>query len=222
MAQQNQERDRDRDRDSEDEGIQIRSFSKERQKLLVSKGVPGQDLIPSKFRSSVMDSLVKMEPNIPRVLPKPIPTGRQYKALVKILDHPLRSAYTIGIGSFPSDLRAKYLAQMVMSAAIDAHLKNRKPGRSMPLWHRVYGGLSDPLRDKPIQDMPCMLIISNVNESSSNYKLEKVRDLLEKFSDIPRIVITGGEPPCDLFANKLYLPLKAAFFLGPHNRIKEV
>lgn len=189
---------------------------------MISRGVPGQDLIPNKFRDDVIDSLVKMEPNIPRVLPKPIPTGRQYKALVRILEHPLRSAYNIGIGSFPSDARAKFLAQWIMNAAIDAHLANRRPGRHLPLWHRVYGGLSDPLRDKPIQDMPCMLILSNVNDSSSNYKLEKVRDLLEKFSDIPRIVVTGGEPPCDLFANKLYLPLKAAFYLGPSNRIKEI
>jgi len=207
---------------SDTDEIYIRGFSRERQKLLISRGVPGQDITPRALNSSVSEFLTKMEPNIPRVLPKIIPVSRQYKALARVLEHPLRSSYTLCVGSFPSDLRAKYLAQLIMNAAVDAHLANRRPGRSMPLWHRVYGGLSDPLRDKPISDMPCMLIISNVNDSSSNYKIEKVRDLLEKFSDIPRIVVTGGEPPCDLFANKLFLPLKAAFYLGPPNRIKEL
>lgn len=202
--------------------ILIRGFSRERQRLLVSRGVPGQDLVPNRSNIDVSECLVKIEPNIPRIMPKLLTVGKQYRALAKIMESPLRSSYTLGIGSFPSDLRAKHLAQMIMSAAIDQYLEHRKPGRALPLWHRVYGGLSDNLRDKPIHDMPCMLIISNVTDGSSNYKLEKVRDLLEKFSEIPRIVITGGQPPCDLFGNKLFMPLRSALFLGPDNRIKEL
>lgn len=207
---------------SKDEEVYIKGFSKERVKLLLSRGVPGQDMIPKKTKIEVSEALVKMEPNIPRTLPKPISTGKQFKALQAIMDNPLRSAYTIGIGSFPSDLRAKYLAITLMNRAIDAHMANRRPGRSLPLWYRVYGGLSDSLRDRPIQEMPCMLILSNVNEGSSNFKLEKVRDLLEKYSEIPRIVVTGGEPPCDLFANKLYYPMRAGFYIGPSNAIREI
>ena len=206
----------------DDDELYIRGFSKERTKLLLSRGVPGQDMIPKKTKIELSEALVKMEPNVPRTLPKPISTGKQFKALQTILDNPLRSAYTIGIGSFPSDLRAKYLALTIMNAAVDAHLANRRPGRSLPLWYRVYGGLSDSLRDRPIQEMPCMLILSNVNEGSSNFKLEKVRDLLEKYSEIPRIVVTGGEPPCDLFANKLYYPLRHALYIGPQNAIREI
>lgn len=206
----------------DDDELYIRGFSKERSKLMLSRGVPGQDMVPKKTKIELSEALVKMEPNVPRTLPKPISTGKQFKALQAILDNPLRSAYTIGIGSFPSDLRAKYLALTIMNAAIDAHLANRRPGRSLPLWYRVYGGLSDSLRDRPIQEMPCMLILSNVNEGSSNFKLEKVRDLLEKYSEIPRIVVTGGEPPCDLFANKLYYPLKTAIYVGPSNAIREI
>lgn len=207
---------------SDDSEILIRGLSKERNKLLLSRGVPGQDLIPRKAKIDVAEALVKMDPNIPRVLPKGISTGKQLKALTHILENPLRGAYTVGIGSFPSDLRAKYLALTIMNAAIDAHLANRRPGRSLPLWYRVYGGLGDSLRDKPIQEMPSMIILSNVNEGSSNFKLEKVRDLLEKYSEIPRIVVTGGEPPCDLFANKLYYPMRYGLYIGPSNAIREV
>lgn len=207
---------------SADEDIFIKSLTKEANKLLMSRGVPGQDLIPKKAKIDVSEALVKMETNIPRTIAKTIATGKQFKALQSIMENPLRTNYTLGIGSFPSDLRAKYLAVMIMNRAIEEHRRNRRPGRSMPLWYRVYGGLGDSLRDRPIQEMPCMLILSNVNEGSSNFKLEKVRDLLEKYSEIPRIVVTGGEPPCDLFANKLYYPLRHAVYIGPSNVVKEI
>lgn len=202
--------------------VYIKGFTRERAKLLISRGVPGQDMIPKKASIDVSEALVKMEPNIPRVHQKIIPTGRQLKALQALMENPLKRPYTIGIGSFPSDLRAKYMAITLMNRAIDCHLANRRPGRAMPLWYRVYGGLSDSLRDRPIQEMPCMIILSNVNDISSNFKLEKVRDLLEKYSEIPRIVVTGGEPPCDLFANKLRYPLHSGIYLGPSNAIREI
>ena len=202
--------------------MSLKAFDRERQRLMITRGVPPQDFMPRRLSIDVADSMVKMEPNIPRTLPKPISAVKQYRSFETLLEHPLRTSYSVGIGSFPSDMRAKYLAQHLMSAAIDYHLKQRKGTRSLPLWHRVYGGLTDTLRDKPIQDMPCMLIISNVNAGSSNFKLEKVRDLLEKYSDIPRIVVTGGEPPCDLFANKLFAPCRYALYIGPDNRDKSI
>lgn len=214
--------DDDDDDESNPDEIWIKGLSRERTKLMASRGVPGQDMMPRKFRLPVSENLVKMDPTIPRMLPKAVVAARQFRSLQAIMAHPLKSAYTLGIGSFPSDLRAKFLAITIMNAAIDEHLRLRKPGRAMPLWHRVYGGLGDSLRDKPIHEMPSMLIISNLSGESSNFKLEKVRDLLEKFSDIPRIVISGGEPPVDLFANRLHYQLRYGLYLGPSNRINEV
>ena len=187
----------------------------------MSRGVPGQDMPTKRIHIDVAAALTKIEPDIPRSPTRNISVTKQYKVLSSILDHPLRSSYTIGISSFPSDLRAKYLAVMIMSAALDAYKTSHKPGRGMPLWHRVYGGLQDTLRDRPIAEMPCMLIITNVGPDSTSMKMEKVRDLLEKFSDIPRIVVTGRDPPCNLFANRLQFPMKAGFYLGPPNLIQE-
>lgn len=201
--------------------ILIQGLDAKKARLLMSRGVPGQDLPTKRTRIDVAEALVKIEPDIPNSPVRNISVAKQYKVLASILDHPLRSSYTIGISSYPSDLRAKYLAILIMSAAFDAYRHSHKPGRGLPLWHRVYGGLSDPLRDKPISEMPCMLIISNVGPESTIVKLEKVRDLLEKFSDIPRIVVTGKDPPCNLFANRLQFPMKAGFYLGPPNQIRE-
>lgn len=211
----------DEDDDSSDD-IFIRAFSKEREKLLVSRGVPAQDLPSRKTKIEVSTKLVKIEPDIPKVPTRVISVSRQFKSLKTLLSHPIHGAYTVGISSFPSDVRAKYLALMIMNAAIDAYLASpRKHGKTYPLWHRVYGGYNDPLRDKPQIDTPCMLIISNVSEISSAAKVEKVRDLLEKFPDIPRIVVCGGEPPSNLFANRLHYPMKAGLYMGPDSLIHE-
>ena len=202
----------------------IKGFAnKDMEKTLVSRGVPPQDLPSRNTRIRVDESLVKIEPSIENVLSRTVSTGRQLKLLERYVEHPVRSSYTLCISSFPSDLRAKHLAIFLMSKAIEQHrLGHRKPGRGLPLWHRVYGGFGDVLRDKPVHEMPCMLIVSNVNIGSSQAMIEKVRDLLERYSEIPRIVVTGGEPPCNLFANKLFYPLHAGIYLGPDNRVKEI
>lgn len=201
----------------------IKAFDKERADILVSRGVPRQELIPRKCNIDLDTAFVKMTPVIPRTSQRVISSVKQERVFETIIEHPLRNSYTMGIGSFPSDLRAKYVAQLIMNAAVDAHKLHRRNGRNLPLWHRVYGGLTDSLRDKPINDIPSMLIIANVDcTNSSNYKLEKVRDLLEKFSDIPRIVVSGGEPPCDLFANRLHYPCQYTLYIGPSNMVHEL
>ncbi len=202
--------------------IYIKGFDREREKLLISRGVPGQDLPTKRVNINVEEALVKIEADIPHVSVRNISAVKQYKVLETLLEHPLRSSYAIGISSFPSDMRAKYLAALIMSAAIDSFKSlNRRGGRTLPLWHRVYGGYQDPLRDKPLTERPCMLIISNVGPESTPVKLEKVRDLLEKFSDIPRIVVMGKDPPPNLFANRLHYPMRAGFYLGPASLIRE-
>jgi hypothetical protein len=108
-----------------------------------------------------------------------------------------------------------------MAIACEQHRNGQhKPGRALPLWYRVYGGFPNPLVDKPTQETPSLLIIANVGTASSQIKIEKVRDLIEKYSEIPKIVVTGGEAPCNLFANRLHSPLRAGIYLGPDNRIK--
>jgi hypothetical protein len=199
----------------------ITKFEKSMEKILISRGVPPQDLPSKNTRWDIEESLVKIEPDIPGIIARPINTTKQFKLVESLLEHPLRSS-TLGISSFPSDAKAKQLAILFMKLAVEQHYKRHKPGRALPLWHRVYGGFSDPLRDKPIQEIPSLLIITNISLQSSSVKMEKVRDLLEKFSEVPKIVVTGGEPACNIFATKLHAPLKACIYLGPDNRIREV
>lgn len=203
--------------------IIIKPLDRERHKLLVSRGVPGADFIPAGTKFDVVDFFISMEPDLPSVKNKPVSTRKQADNLRKILKNPLRHPYTIGISSYPSDSRAKYVAQTIMSAAVDAYQKDRKKfgAKSLPHWHRVYGSLKDPLRDKLTPEDPCMLIISNVHDESSSIKIEKIRDLLEMYSHIPRIVVYGGRPITDLFAYRLSYSMNAGFYIGPANLIRE-
>jgi len=201
--------------------IVIKRFSKDEEKALLSCGVPPADLPHTKERVDVLDSLTKYEVELPKMAIRLVSANRQATALQRVLSNPIRSHYTMGISSFPSDALAKHLAAYVMNEAIKAWRVKHRPGRTLPKWHRVFGGLSDPLRDKPLEETPSLLVLSNINEASSNYKLEKVRDLLERYSHIPKIVVLSGADPITFFATKLYAPLNVGLYLGPNNRVKE-
>jgi len=208
-----------------DKPIFISGLSKEMEKVLLSRGVPGQDLIPRKTKIEVSEALVKIEQDFPyKQMPQKIISAvKQYRVLQSVMENPIRSSYVLGISSFPSDARAKYLAQTIMAAGCAMWAKHRRPGRGLPLWHRVYGSFGDPLRDSKVSgEMPSMLIISNVCMDSSAVKIEKVRDLLEKYSEIPRIVITGGTPSHNLFASKLFYPMRQGFYIGPSNMVQDI
>lgn len=202
--------------------VYIESFDRDRQKLLQSLGVPGADMISAVTKFDVVDFLVSMEPDLPGVHNKPISTKKQASLLRKILNDPLAHPYVIGISSYPSDTRAKQLAQTIMSAAIDSYETNRRRQgvRSRPLWHRVWGNLNDSLRDRH-KENPSLLVLSNLNDESSSVKIEKVRDLLEMYSDIPRIVVAGGRPIIDMFSYRLSMSAHAAFYIGPQNLVRE-
>lgn len=202
------------------EELILRHLPKDREKLLVSRGVPQADLIHGASTFDVVPNLVKYETDIPGMQPKTVGTAKQLKALASLVENPIRSSYAIGINSFPSDLLAKHLAIHIFDLACKSWALKHKPGRTLPVWHRVFGGLNDQLRDKTSEEIPSLIVISNINDSSSAYKLEKVRDLLEKYSHVPRIVVMSAKDPITFFATKLHYPINAGFTLGPNNRIK--
>lgn len=204
------------------EKLLLKRLPKDREKLLAGRGVPVADMFHGHGTFDVVPNLVKYETDIPGIQSKTVSQMRQVKALASLLENPLRASYAVGINSFPSDLLAKHLAIHIFNVALDSWAARHKPGRVMPVWHRVFGGLGDPLRDKPTDEIPSLLVISNINEQSSAHKLEKVRDLLERFSHVPRIVVMSTKDPITFFATKLHYPINVGLNVGPQNRIKEM
>lgn len=202
--------------------LYLRHLTKDREKLLLGRGVPLSDMIHGSAAYDVLENITKYETDIPGLHARTVSIVKQRRALESIVDNPIRARYAMCINSFPSDMLAKHLAIRIFDEACFAWARRHKPGRTLPVWHRVFGGLNDPMRDKDSGEIPSLLVISNVNDNSSAYKLEKVRDLLEKFSHVPRIVVSSSKDPITFFATKLHYPIHAGIHLGPSNRIKEI
>jgi hypothetical protein len=185
-------------------------FPKKRLKTLLSRGVDYNTILRKGTVLDVEKALTKMEPG-ERMPHKPISVNKQLNAFDSIIENPLRGSYVVGIGSVATDLAAKQVALTIMNSAIRTYLfSTLYQKRDLPLWHKVYGSWADNLRDS-YKDNPAMLIISNLAENSTNIKFEKTRDLLEKFSDIPRIVIVGGQNPATFFCRKTSLSHEGRF-----------
>jgi hypothetical protein len=137
---------------------------------------------------------------------------KQLGLAAKLLDNPLKADGIHVVSSFPNDTRAKMFALHVMrNAFMDSIPLTRKPK-----WVTLYGDKLD--YDRVKAGRPNFLIISNVVIDSTQYKMERLRDLLSMFGDIPRLVVTGGTiDPTELFNNRLYLECDSALSIGPEN-----
>ena len=204
------------------EEITIKQFSKPDALQLMTRGMSYPDLPPKGTNLKVTQALMKIEPSIPGVASKSVTPSRQASELFRYLNGILRHTSSMCISSHPTDLKAKWLAAYIMRMAILEYQETKPARRSMPLWHKVYGSFGDPLRDDSKRPTPALLVISNIVIDSTPLKVEKVRDLIELYDYIPKIIVTGGPPPCDLFANKLHLPLHLGIYLGSENRIKSI
>jgi hypothetical protein len=197
-------------------------FAKNRALLLLSRGVDHDSFMKRADSLDIYDSISRIETAIPRMAMKSVSRNKQYKNLEAFVEKPLTGNPVLCISSFPTDLRAKQVALYLMNKAIDAQATarlKRIKNKALPLWHRVYGGYTDVLRDGHQKDVeqehPCLLVISNLDENSTTYKCEKVRDLLDIYSSIPRIVITSPVDPLTFFATKLHIQLSMGLYIGP-------
>ncbi len=200
--------------------IKTTEFKKEHRITMEAQGL--DRIVYSERPFDPYASISAFKPKVENVKAKTIGTEMQHEWLEDIFNDPLK-ARTICISGFPSDIRAKCIAAKILELACIQYSnlsQKDKRGRTLPRWHRVLGNYHDPIRDAQANRInPSMLIISNVNMDSTNMKLEKVRDLVDMFPSIPRIIITGGCTPVDFFQHKLYYPLDASIYVGPNNRI---
>lgn len=202
------------------------SFSSQRYRLMLARGVSHDTFMRRGAHFSIADSIVEYQTNIPGVATKLVSPKKQLITFNSLVEKPLAGNPVICISSFPSDLRAKHLALFLFNRAIDTYnttTVRRIRSKSAPLWHRVYSGYHDAVLSKFLvtddsPDYPCCIVLTNIDVNSSKTKLEKVRDILDRFSDIPRIVTVSPEDPLTFFATRLHVMVTAGLMLGPGSR----
>lgn len=182
-------------------------FSEQETKLMRVRGLPGYILSETEFK--VDDFIQTYTSTLEKLTPMTIKKTNQVKYLKDILEDPTHAPYTACISSEPNDLRAKIIGSQIMQRCIQEDKE--------VLWHTVIGGYKDDLRDNTKywkRKLDC-LIIANFLPDSTEMKYEKVRDLLELYSDIPRIILTTQAEPYAFF-NAMGIPLN----YGIHIRSK--
>jgi hypothetical protein len=120
-----------------------------------------------------------------------------------------------GVCGNPDESKARLFAAHLVNLHC-RHLGNR----AKPVWNVQYGGYENKLlKDYSGIDSsyePSILILSNLAVNSTQQKLEKARDLLQRFSGVPRIVVAAGEDPISFLSSRLYVECNAlAYFPEP-------
>jgi len=169
-------------------------------KLLLLDGLPGYMLKAHPFY--LEDLVVGYVSASETFKPLPLKRDQMLSEYNHCYDEPLHNPYTLCISSEVNDSRAKLAAATLM-------LKAHRDGAKC-VWHNIYGGYKDDMRDNPKSHTRVkFLVLSNVPTDATPNKMEKLRDILEMYSNIPRIVVTTGQEPIQFF-QRLGLPINYA------------
>jgi hypothetical protein len=182
---------------------------------LTIRGLPRDTLAQRPFNLS--DYTVTIDSQTEGFKKRRVLKQTQIATYSQILEAPFSAPYIYVISSDPNDARAKqcaaHLMQMATRLQLSGVTSKQTVGRQTPLWHQVNGSYKDRLRDGA-DDQPSMLILSGITNDCTPVKLEKVRDLLEQFNHVPRIVVITGEDPISWANTRLKLSIQHALDLA--------
>ncbi len=190
---------------------------------MVTRGLPKSILSYPSFL--LEDRAVSFVSAVEGLREKRIEKSKQIESIRKIVEDPFLGPYVACISGTPHDVNAKLLGAYIMMQAVvmqsnkeelSKKQQRRLKDKGFPVWHNLYGGFDNPLVTKENNSIhkPSLLIISNITLDSTGPKIEKLRDILEAYSSIPRIVIVSGTDPLTLFHSRLYSNLNFCCHLG--------
>ena len=163
-------------------------FGTDHLEVLRGLGTDPRTLYGAKEEFDLSSSLLEFSPQIEGTTRKTITVDDQYELARSLVEGPLQPRTCAFITGYPTDERAKMLGTHILKAAWSSS-PNALP-RRRPLWITMYNNFIN--YDKLKEKKPSALFISNVTDQCTNSKLERLRDLLELFSDIPRVVMIGS------------------------------
>lgn len=195
------------------------------QRKLMLHGIPGNIFTVKPFDATKF--LTSFTSESDNLKPKRVTKDDQHELLQDLVANPFSKPYTVVISAKPNDLRAKYLAAYLFINAISVFESKEKELRrqrcTRPIWHTLLGTFQDKYRDNVLRNSkPGLMIFSNVLPSSSHTKLEKLRDLLELYCDVPKIVVTSEIDPVSFATNSVHYPISGAILLQSKRVVKDV
>lgn len=187
-------------------------------KQLQTLGVDPQLLFGKREQFDIEEAAQDYKPLSPYFKGRVFSKTKQLQHLAKMITNPFAMDPRITvISSFPNDYRAKMAALSIFNAAVEDSVETALK----PRWVTLYGDRFDYEQLK--QKRPSLLVISNVTIDSTSYKIERLRDILEMFPKIPRIVVTGGgTDPVELFTKRVHLPVQAGISIGPAHVVSNI
>lgn len=185
--------------------------------LMKQLGADPRALYSSETKFNLEETFKSFKPKMRYSKAKLIPAERQLDDFTALLDNGITGNPIIAISSIPTDARAKILALNLMSTVLERRAESIRSSpthvRKAPRWYTLYNQYLN--FDNLKRDNPCCVFISNIPVSTGQ-KLERLRDLMEFFADVPRILVTAGPDPVGYVADNLYLPVNYAFCVGSH------
>lgn len=107
--------------------------------------------------------------------------------------------------SQPDDSHASLLAAFL----VEQHIKKVK--NNNVVWEHLNTFYNSQLSlDQSAK--PTMLVISTCYENMTFSRIERVRDIVNAFYDIPKIIVASGIDPISLAAYKLHIPVHAIYY----------
>lgn len=167
------------------------------QHLLLSKGMPGTVLKQRPFELAPTTYTAKPQ----GLKPKLFDRKKQVSWFEQLMKDPTLPV-TYCVASLPHDGPSELAAAVLMQQAMRQAMAGKV---NMPLWVNLMGGFDN----KILEDRPgcSMMILNNVGTTSTAPKLEKLRDILKSFPDIPKVVVAHGVDPYTFFMDTLHLPI---------------
>ena len=167
--------------------------------------------------------------NTEKMQPRLVKKSEQITDFMEVMETPFLKPYIYIISGKPNDVRACCIAASLLIQASIVHNQMRDDP-SQPNSH--YGHLHQPQWVKLSNDFkdnlhnpnwkPSFIVLSNITPQSSNLKYEKVRDMLEMYDSIPRIVVCNDLDPLQYANHKFNIKPDYVMYLEEGKKRVEV
>lgn len=115
------------------------------------------------------------------------------------------------VSGSPDDSKAAYFAAYLLAVHIK-HLGSR----ATPVWETLYGGYAEPdvMNRSENLGAPTILVIHNLAINSVSSKIGKAQDLIERFPNIPKIIVAAGEDPISFMSMRLFKAVQGVAYFS--------